>query len=101
MVIKAMLDAAVNQGLLKTDDSPASLEKKELLDAICDTLIGSATLVKASDKTLDELISMVCSKGGTTEQAVAELESFKLYEAFDSAMDKCTKRAYELGNAKK
>lgn len=101
MVIKAMLDAAVNQGLLKTDDSSASLEKKELLDAICDTLIGSAMLVKASDKTLDELISMVCSKGGTTEQAVAELESFKLYEAFDSAMDKCTKRAYELGNAKK
>ena len=101
MVIKAMLDAAKNQGLIKTDDNNASLDEKELLDAICDTLIGSSMLVKASNKTLDEQIAMVCSKGGTTEQAVAELQRYKLYEAFDSAMEKCTKRAYELGNTKK
>ena len=62
---------------------------------------GSAMLVKASDKSLAEQIQTVCSKGGTTEQAVAELEKYKLYEAFDSAMQKCTNRAYELGNAKK
>jgi len=100
MVIKAMLDAAANQGLIKTDNFNASLDEKELLDSICDTLIGSAMLVKASNKTLDEQIATVCSKGGTTEQAVAELERYKLYEAFDSAMAKCTKRANELGNAK-
>ena len=101
MIIKAMRDAAVNQGLLKNEDNGAGLDEKELLDAICDTLIGSAMLVKASDKSLDEQIKMVCSKGGTTEQAVAELEQYKIYEAFDSAMKKCTKRADELGNAKK
>ena len=54
-------------------------------------------LVKASNKTLTEQIQTVCSKGGTTEQAVAELEKYKLYEAFDSAMIKCTRRAMELG----
>jgi pyrroline-5-carboxylate reductase len=101
MVIKAMLDAATNQGLLRDKNSNASLNEKEILDAICDTLIGSAMLVKASNKTLDEQIATVCSKGGTTEQAVAELERYKLYEAFDSAMAKCTKRAYELGDTKK
>ena len=101
MVIKAMLDAAANQNLIKNEDTQASLEKKEILDAICDTVIGSAMLVKASNKTLDEQIAMVCSKGGTTEQAVAELDKYKLYEAFDSAMKKCTKRAFELGSSKK
>ena len=101
MVIKAMLDAAANQGLLKADEFDSGLDQKELLDAICDTVIGSAMLVKASDKSLTEQIQTVCSKGGTTEKAVAELEKYKLYEAFDSAMVKCTKRAYELGNEKK
>lgn len=101
MVIKAMLDAAANQGLMKDGTNAASLDDKELLDAICDTVIGSAMLVKASNKTLNEQIQTVCSKGGTTEQAVAELEKYNLYEAFDSAMAKCTKRAYELGATKK
>lgn len=101
MVIKAMRDAAESQGLLKSENNLSGLDEKELLDAICDTIIGSAMLVKASDKSLAEQIQTVCSKGGTTEQAVAELEKYKLYEAFDSAMQKCTNRAYELGNAKK
>jgi len=101
MVIKAMYDAASNQGLLKADNSGIGLSQKELLDAICDTIIGSAMLVKSSNKTLWEQIQTVCSKGGTTEQAVAELEKHKLYEAFDSAMKKCTDRAYELGKANK
>ena len=101
MVIKAMYDAAANQGLLKAADGNSGLSEKDLLDAICDTLIGSAMLVKSSDKTLLEQIQTVCSKGGTTEQAVAELERYKLYEAFDSAMQKCTNRADELGQANK
>ena len=101
MVIKAMRDAAESQGLLKSENNLSGLDEKELLCAICDTIIGSAMLVKASDKSLAEQIQTVCSKGGTTEQAVAELEKYKLYEAFDSAMQKCTNRAYELGNAKK
>ncbi len=101
MVIKAMLDAAENQGLVMADTNRASLDKKELLDAICDTVIGSAMLAKSSSKTLDEQIQTVCSKGGTTEQAVSELERYKIFEAFDSAMAKCTARAYELGATKK
>ena len=101
MVIKAMYDAAVNQGLLRSADTDSGLCEKDLLDAICDTLIGSAMLAKSSSKTLPEQIQTVCSKGGTTEQAVAELERYKLYEAFDSAMQRCTNRANELGQANK
>ncbi len=97
MMIKAMFDGASAQGLLKTDDTPEGLTEKELLDSICDTIIGSAMLMKSGHKTPKEQIQTVCSKGGTTEQAVTELERYKFYEAYSSAMLKCTNRAEELG----
>ena len=96
MVIKAMYDSAVDQGLI-SDNEGSGLSSKALTDAICDTIIGAATLMKLSDKTPEEQIQAVCSKGGTTERAVASLEEYKLYEAFSVAMKKCTERADELG----
>ena len=100
MMIKAMYDGAVSQGLLKTEQT-SGLTEKELTCAICDTIIGAATLLKSSDKSPEEQIAAVCSKGGTTERAVAELERYKFYEAFTSAMQKCTDRADELGSLNK
>lgn len=100
MMIKAMYEGAVSQGLLQTEQN-SGLTEKELTDAICDTIIGAATLLKSSDKSSNELIAAVCSKGGTTERAVAELERYKFYEAFTSAMQKCTDRADELGSLNK
>lgn len=100
MMIKAMYDGAVSQSLLKTEQN-SGLTEKELTNAICDTIIGAATLLKTSDKSPEELIAAVCSKGGTTERAVAELERYKFYEAFTSAMQKCTDRADELGSLNK
>jgi pyrroline-5-carboxylate reductase len=96
MMIKAMLDGAANQGLLRTDDD-CGLTSKELTDCICNTIIGAAELMKSGTKSPEEQIATVASKGGTTERAISELNEYKFCEAIVSAMDKCTRRANELG----
>lgn len=67
------------------------------LKAFCYTLKGSAEMLLRAGKSVDELINMVCSKGGTT---LAMLDAFK-DNGFDFAvkngLDACVKRAYELG----
>lgn len=98
MMIKAMYQGAVDQGLLRRSDELSGLTEQELIDSICDTVIGAAMLMRSGGKTPDEQISTVCSKGGTTERAVAELERYDFYKAFSDAMRKCTARADELGS---
>lgn len=95
MMIKAMYQGAIEQGLLGD-----SLSEKDIIDSICNAIIGSAELMKSGNKTPDEQISTVCSKGGTTERAVAELNEYKFCEGIVSAMKKCTLRADELGASK-
>ncbi len=90
MFIKAICNGATAQGMNGDD----------LKSIVCDMIIGAAELLKSSDKTADELISMVCSKGGTTERAIQELQRRELPEAVCSAMKKCTDRAEELGRLK-
>ena len=97
LIIKAMLDGAKGQCLLKSDEYPDGLDEKTLISCICDTMIGAAYLMKEGIKSPDEQIKTVASKGGTTERAIAELLEYKLPEAFSSAMQKCTDRADELG----
>ena len=93
LMIKAMLDGAVTQGLV-TDEG---MTEKEMIDSICDTIIGAASLMKSGNITPEEQIAVVASKGGTTERAVAELNNRGFCEAIVSAMQKCTDRADELG----
>ena len=97
LLIKSMLDGAVSQGLLKSEGSLHGLEQKELIDCICDTIIGSAELMKSSVKTPDEQIKTVASKGGTTERALSVLADYEFSKAVVLAMEKCTERADELG----
>ena len=85
--IKALCDGAVAQGLCYD----------ELKESACRAVIGSATLLMNSDKTPDELIAMVTSKGGTTEKAMLELEKYKFEEGIAEAMKRCTERAETLG----
>jgi len=85
--INAILMGAFAQGL----------ESDELLNIICDVVIGSATLLKQSTDSPTELISKVASKGGTTEQALLKLDEGKFDETIKDAMIACTKRADELG----
>ncbi len=99
LLIKSMYEGAVQQGLL-ADEGGNGLTEKQLLDAICDTIIGSAELMKNGSKTPQEQIATVCSKGGTTERAIAELLHYDFDKAIISAMQKCTDRAEELGQQK-
>ena len=73
------------------------LDSKALLGVVCDMVIGSATLLKNSLDTPNELISKVASKGGTTEQALIKLDEGDFDKIIENAMIACTKRADELG----
>lgn len=86
LMIKAICDGAKAQGIAGED----------IYTAVCNMVIGSATLALSSDKTPDELIRMVCSPKGTTEQAMRVFEESSLEDIVIKAMDACTKRADEL-----
>lgn len=60
------------------------------------TLIGSAKMITDSGFTIDELIKMVSSPGGTTLKGLDELYKGELTKVVDNACTACTKRAYEL-----
>jgi len=97
LMIKAMYDSAVAQGLLNTGEN-SGLTQRELINCICDTIIGTAELMKQKKLSVDDQIRNVASKGGTTEQALLELEKYKFCEGIISAMQKCTQRADELSD---
>lgn len=60
------------------------------------SLIGSAKMITDSGNTIDELIKMVSSPGGTTLAGLDELYGGKLEETVKKACESCTRRAYEL-----
>ena len=84
--IKAICDGAAAQGL-NADALKAS---------VCAMVAGAAEMLAKSELSPEQLISMVCSKGGTTERAVAELDRYDFSGGIISAMQKCTDRADEL-----
>lgn len=86
LFIKAICDGAAAQGL-KCDD---------IRKAVCDAVIGSATLAKESNLSLEELIRMVTSPKGTTEQAMNVFYNDGFEDTVKKAMDACLKRADEL-----
>jgi len=72
------------------------IEEKTCINLFSQTLIGSAKMMIESGDSINDLIKMVSSKGGTT---IAGLESFKasnLQGVVHSACESCVKRAYEL-----
>lgn len=86
LFIKSIYDSAVEMGF----------ENKDLLDIICKMVIGSAEMVLKTGKTPDELISMVKSPKGTTEQALNVFMEKDFPAIVSEAMDRCSKRAEEL-----
>ncbi len=60
------------------------------------SLIGSAKMITDSGYTIDELIKMVSSPGGTTLMGLDELYKGNLTQVVEKACEACTKRAYEL-----
>ena len=87
--IGAILEGARAQGL--SEDG--------LRDTICDVVIGSAALLKSGNMTPEEQISVVTSKGGTTERAMAVLRDRDMAGMVAEAMQACTARAEEMDRA--
>ena len=86
---KAVIDAGVKNGL-KYDDAK--------LLAI-NTMIGAGQMILNNpEKDIDDLINSVCSKGGTTIEAVNVFNNENLSKIVDKAIDACIKRATELEN---
>lgn len=84
--IRAICDGAAEHGF----------DPDEMLGTVCSMVEGSAKMLRTSGKTPDELISLVASKGGTTEAALAVLCERGFEDALRDAMKACTKRADEL-----
>lgn len=72
------------------------IDYKTALKMAAKTVLGSAKLLLEATDEPDVLIDRVCSKGGTTIEAVKSLKADGFYESIDKAMEKCTKRALEL-----
>ena len=87
MFIEAMADAAVLSGI------PRGIAYKLAAQSV----MGSAKMVLESGKHPGELKDEVCSPGGTTIEAVSELEKNGFRSAVIEAMNVCTKRAREIG----
>ena len=84
--IKSILDGAKSLNF-NYDDT---------LKLICQTLIGSANMVLASDLTIEQQINMVKSPNGTTEKALNVLEDKNFSNIIVDAMVACKNRADEL-----
>ena len=88
--IDAIVQGAAAQGI----------NSEDIVDIVCDMVIGSALMLKNSDETPSELIAKVASKGGTTERALAKLDEYDFSNIVCEAMIACTARADELGAKK-
>jgi len=89
--IKALIDGGVNGGLDYDTAKTLALQ----------TVTGSVKMIENSDKPITELIDAVCSKGGTTIQAVNSFKEDGLEDAVKRGMEKCRLRSIELSNGNK
>lgn len=86
MFIDSLIDAGIRQGLTRDEAKLLAVQ----------TVIGGADMVVHSEKPLSELIMSVCSKGGTTIEAVKVLEENNFRGIISDAVDACVKRSKEL-----
>ena len=84
--MKSLIDAGIQMGL--EEHVAATLAKQ--------TMLGSFHLINSGNKTMDEFISSVASKGGTTEAALSVFNEDKMNETILKALLKAEKRANEL-----
>jgi len=89
MFIEAMADAAVQGGMPRTQAYKFAAQ----------AVMGSAKMVLETGKHPGELKDMVCSPGGTTIEAVRELEARGFRSAIMEAMAKCMEKSDALSKA--
>lgn len=87
MFVKALIDGGIEGGLDENTAKTLALQ----------TVLGAVEMIKKSDKPIDELIEAVCSKGGTTVQAVNSFKNDNLEQIVKRGMEKCRLRSMELG----
>ncbi|MBQ7134272.1 MAG: pyrroline-5-carboxylate reductase [Ruminococcus sp.] len=85
---KAMADYAVSCGI----------DREKALNLICATYEGAAEMIRSSGDDIETLIEKVCSKGGTTIEAINSFKENNIEEIIKDAMTACTKRANELSD---
>ncbi len=91
LFIKGLVEAGIRHGL--TEEQAKTLA--------VNTVIGSGKMVlENADKTLDMLIDAVCSKGGTTIEAVKTFRENNFIGIIGEAVDACVSRSIELGGGK-
>lgn len=83
---KAFVDYAKHEGI----------SEETALPLFAQSLIGSAKMLTDSGYSIEELIKMVSSPGGTTLAGLDELYKGELEKTVDACCAACTKRAYEL-----
>lgn len=85
-LVKGMIESGVKLGF---DESVAALLVKQ-------TMLGAYHLMNADDKSLDELIQAVTSKGGTTEAALKAFSANGLHDVIDAGIVAARDRSVEL-----
>ncbi len=87
LFLKGIIEGGVKNGLNYEDAKTLAVS----------TMIGAGKMVEQNtDKSLDELINAVCSKGGTTIEAINVYNECDLTKITEKAIDACVKRASEL-----
>lgn len=87
LIVDALTRAGVKQGLTRELSERLAVE----------TMAGTAALLSAQTSLHPEqLVDMVSSPGGTTIEAVAKLEDYKVRAAFSAAIEAAVRRAEEL-----
>lgn len=87
-IVKQMVDAGKEMGF---DEATSAMLVKQ-------TMLGSFHLLNTANKSLDELIKAVASKGGTTEAALSFFENNNVGENLQKGIIKAKNRATELSN---
>ncbi|MDE5738193.1 MAG: pyrroline-5-carboxylate reductase, partial [Oscillospiraceae bacterium] len=76
--------------------SQVGISQEITLPLFAQSLIGSAKMLTDSGYSIEELIKMVSSPGGTTLAGLEKLYQGELEKTVNNACEACTKRAYEL-----
>ena len=72
------------------------IDESAATELFSQSLIGSAKMITDSGNSIDELIKMVSSPGGTTLAGLDRLYEGNLIETVRKCCESCTNRAYEL-----